>query len=107
MTDLIDVSDEAVEAAARAIINYGGERVDRYGLAERAVAAAFPVLRAQIAAETREKVDTWLRAYAYSSEDIVLGDAGLTARQLPDLHALLDSLSPDWRTRLARTETNG
>lgn len=115
MSDLIDVPDELVETVARQLwqdacseYDYDWDlNAEQFRAQARGIlTSVVPVLRAQIEAETREKVDNWLRAYAYSSEDIVLGDTGLTASQITDLHALLDSLSPDWRARLARGETN-
>lgn len=47
--------------------------------------------------EVQHRIDDWLRDHAYDPDDIVLGDQGLTERQLPALHELLDIIRPEWR----------
>lgn len=47
-------------------------------------------------------VDQWIVDQAYAPDDFVFGDAGLTDRQLPDLHRLLDLVRPGWRGLFTR-----
>lgn len=54
-----------------------------------------------------EVVHQWVHAQAYTPDDIVLGDQGLTAAQLPDLHKLLDKLDPEWRQHVYFPTTTG
>lgn len=44
-----------------------------------------------------EDARRWLLDYAYSPDDVVFGERGLTDDQLPALHELLDIVLPDWR----------
>jgi hypothetical protein len=44
-----------------------------------------------------DALEQWLRDHCYDPDDIVFGDQGLTERQLPALHALLDIVAPGWR----------
>lgn len=48
----------------------------------------------------RPDVDRWITDTAYAPDDFVFGDAGLTDRQLPALHELLDLVRPGWRELL-------
>lgn len=44
------------------------------------------------------RLDQWIKDHAYSPDDVVLGDQGLTDEQIPALHELLDVARPDWRS---------
>lgn len=43
-----------------------------------------------------DPIDGWILDHAYAPDDIVLGDAGLTASQLSEMQELLECARPGW-----------